>query len=39
MSDEEQKKWLKELNKKQGTYLYMLNKQQNQQEMNDEKPW
>lgn len=39
MSDEEQAKWLKTLNKKQGTYLYMLNKQQTKQEMKDEKPW
>ena len=39
MSDEEEQKWLNKLNLNQKTYLYRLNKQ-NQNEANiDEKPW
>lgn len=39
MSDEEQQKWLNKLNSQQKSYLYKLNKQ-NQNEVDlDEKPW
>jgi len=40
MSDEEEKKWLKQLSKKQTTYLYKLSPTNNKfEENNDEKPW
>lgn len=39
MSAEEEKKWLKKLNKQQGTFLYRLNKKTSKQENENEKPW
>jgi Ca-activated chloride channel family protein len=39
MSDAEEAKWLKELNKQQNTYLYMLNKPSHKEENTNEKPW
>ena len=40
MSDAEEKKWLKELNKESRTFLYTIKPaQQNDQEAEDEKPW
>ena len=39
MSDEEEKKWLKGLNKQQSTFLYRLNKNNKYEESGDEKPW
>ncbi len=40
MSDAEEKKWLKELNKESRTFLYTIKPaQQNEQEAEDEKPW
>ena len=40
MSDAEEAKWLKQLNKQPNTYLYMLNKQNNKyEEDSDAKPW
>ena len=39
MSDEEEKKWLKQLNKQQSTYLYRLNDENNIEEDSNEKPW
>ena len=40
MSDAEEKKWLKQLNKDQNTFLYRLNKNNKYNEDNtDEKPW
>jgi Ca-activated chloride channel homolog len=39
MSDAEEKKWLGELNKKQKTFLYQLNKNQQIHRSEDEKPW
>ena len=39
MSDEEEKKWLKQLNKQQSTYLYRLNDENYKQENSDDKPW
>ncbi|WP_457747273.1 VWA domain-containing protein [Sulfurimonas sp.] len=39
MSDAEEAKWLKALNKQQSTYLYMLNKNNKVEENPNEKPW
>ncbi|QSZ41272.1 VWA domain-containing protein [Sulfurimonas aquatica] len=39
MSDEEQNKWLKQLNKQQNTYMYMLNQENKVEENEDAKPW
>ena len=40
MSEQEEKKWLKELNKDTRTFLYTIKPaQQNRQEAEDEKPW
>lgn len=39
MSNAEEKKWLKKLNQRQSSYLYMLNKNQKNQESTNEKPW
>ena len=39
MSDEEEKKWLKQLSKKQTTYLYKLSPNKKFEENSDEKPW
>ena len=40
MSDAEEKKWLKELNKESRTFIYTIKpSQQNDQEAEDEKPW
>ena len=39
MSDEEEAKWLKELNQQKGAYLYMLNKENKNEEDSNEKPW
>jgi Ca-activated chloride channel family protein len=39
MSEAEEKKWLKQLNKSQSTFLYKLNKQNRFKEQTDEKPW
>jgi len=39
MSDTEELKWLKELNKQKTTYLYRLNSPKTKEENNDEKPW
>ncbi len=40
MSDAEEAKWLKQLNKQPSTYLYMLNKQNNKyEEDSNAKPW
>jgi Ca-activated chloride channel family protein len=39
MSDAEEKKWLQRLNKRQSSYLYMLNNNQNRKENPNEKPW
>lgn len=39
MSDEEQMKWLKQLNKNQNTYLYRLNNNKSIKDMSNEKPW
>jgi len=39
MSDAEEKKWLKKLNKDQNTYLYMLNKNKMNEDNTNEKPW
>ena len=39
MSDAEEKKWLKSLDNKQSSYLYMLNKQKPIKENKNEKPW
>ena len=40
MSDAEEKKWLKELNRESRTFLYTIKPaQQNDQEAEDEKPW
>ncbi|MDH4945369.1 VWA domain-containing protein [Sulfurimonas sp. C5] len=39
MSDAEEKKWLKALNKQQKTFLYQLNQNQKVQRNEDEKPW
>ena len=39
MSDAEEAKWLKELNKQQSTYLYMLNKNNKVEENSNERPW
>ncbi|MFT7859852.1 MAG: VWA domain-containing protein [Sulfurimonas sp.] len=39
MSEAEEKKWLKALNKKQKTFLYQLNKDQKIRRSTDEKPW
>ena len=39
MSDAEEQKWLKALNSKQNTYMYMLNKNSKREEHSDETPW
>ncbi len=39
MSDEEEKKWLKKLSKKQSTFLYRLNDENKFEDNTDEKPW
>ena len=39
MSEAEEKKWMKQLNKSQSTFLYKLNKQNKFEEQTDEKPW
>ena len=39
MSDEEQMKWLNQLNKEQNTYLYMLNPESRAEENENDKPW
>jgi hypothetical protein len=39
MSNAEEKKWLKQLGTKQKTYLYRLNKEQEEGATEDEKPW
>ncbi len=39
MSKEEEKKWLKKLQKNQRTFLYRLNKKDKVEENLDEKPW
>ena len=39
MSNEEEKKWLQKLNQQQNTYMYRLNKQNNEKEDSNEKPW
>ena len=39
MSDEEEAKWLNELNQQKGAYLYMLNKENKNEEDSNEKPW
>jgi len=39
MSDEEERKWLKQLNSEQNTYMYMLDNQKPKKENSDEKPW
>ncbi len=39
MSDLEEKKWLKELNKKQRGHMYRLQESKNRGEITDEKPW
>ena len=39
MSEAEEKKWLKELNKNQNSYMYMLGKQKPKEDNSDEKPW
>jgi len=39
MSDAEEAKWLKELNQRQNTFMYMLNNQNEKKESSDEKPW
>ena len=39
MSEAEEKKWLKELNKNQNSYMYMLGRQKPKEDSSDEKPW
>ncbi|CAI6144165.1 MAG: hypothetical protein SPLUMA1_SPLUMAMAG1_01575 [uncultured Sulfurimonas sp.] len=39
MSDEEERKWLKKLSKKQSTFLYRLNDENKFEDNTDEKPW
>ncbi len=39
MSESEMKKWLNKLNKGQSSYMYQLNKNRNNEENLDEKPW
>lgn len=39
MSDAEEKKWLKELNQNQNSYMYMLGNQKPKEDNSDEKPW
>jgi len=39
MSDAEEAKWLKKLNKRQNTYLYKLNSSKFNKEESNEKPW
>ncbi len=39
MSDAEEQKWLKKLNKDQSSYLYRLNKNQKNEDNTNEKPW
>ncbi|MDF1882926.1 VWA domain-containing protein [Sulfurimonas sp. SAG-AH-194-C21] len=39
MSDEEEKKWLKQLSKQQSTFLYRLNDDNKFEDNTDEKPW
>ncbi|MBE0514148.1 VWA domain-containing protein [Sulfurimonas sp.] len=39
MSDEEQMKWLEQLNMGNATFLYRLNDEETTQENSDEKPW
>lgn len=39
MSDEEEKKWLKQLNSAKSTYLYKLNEEKPKSSSSDEKPW
>ncbi len=39
MSESEEKKWLQRLNRGQSTYMYKLNKDKNDEESYDEKPW
>ena len=39
MSDAEEQKWLKQLNKQQNTYMYMLNKNNKLEEDSNEMPW
>ena len=39
MSDEEEKKWLKQLSNEHSTYLYRLNETNNIEDDSNEKPW
>ena len=39
MSDEEERKWLNQLNSEQNTYMYILGNQKPKKENSDEKPW
>ena len=39
MSDAEEKKWLQQLNSRDNTYLYRLNREKSQNRDSDEKPW
>jgi hypothetical protein len=39
MSDAEEKKWLKQINANNKTYLYRMNNKQNNKERSYEKPW
>lgn len=39
MSEAEEKKWLKELNTNQNSYMYMLGKQKPKEDNSNEKPW
>jgi Ca-activated chloride channel family protein len=39
MSDAEEQKWLKQLNKQQSTFMYMLNKNNKLEEDSNEMPW
>jgi len=39
MSEAEEQKWLKQLNMDKNTYMYKLNKKQNDYQNGDEKPW
>ena len=39
MSDEEERKWLNQLNSQQNTYMYMLKNQEPKENDSNEKPW
>jgi Ca-activated chloride channel family protein len=39
MSDAEEEKWIQQLNMNQNSYMYMLNNENKNEEITDEKPW